>query len=128
MKGTTNGGRPTVSLYHCLKVLRVLHGAFVESKMGEGLRDLWCFRAEGRLSTSPVPMDAGHRSANTLTKMETTALTESGGDPLYSGAPCGSAMAMTPPLLNVTALTEDGKGHARQVPVCVRIQKGKNWA
>lgn len=69
-----------------------------------------------------------HRIASTLTKMGTTVLTESGGDPLYLGAPCGSAMAMMLPVLNVTALTEGGKGHARQVPVGVRAQEGKHWA
>jgi|GEM_PF-2845585 len=31
-----------------------------------------------------------------------------GPQPLYSGASCGSAMAMTPPVLNAAALTESG--------------------
>jgi hypothetical protein len=72
MGGTTGGGRPTISLYHCLKVLWVLHGAFVDSKMGEGLRDLWCLRAQSRLSTSLVPIDAGHRVTSGLTEIEYT--------------------------------------------------------
>jgi len=76
-----------------------------------------------RSTTSPVPIDAGHRIASEVTETEytdcgryknyyyaVTAVNENGeSDPSNedrASEPCGSAAAMTLPVLNVTALTE----------------------
>jgi RHS repeat-associated protein len=78
-----------------------------------------------RNSSSPVPIDAGHRIASGLTETEytdcgryknyyyaVTAVNENGeSDPSNedrASEPCGSAMAMTLPVLNAAALTESG--------------------
>jgi len=78
-----------------------------------------------RSSTSPVPIDAGNRIASGLTETAytdcgryknyyyaVTAVNEEGeSDPsneAQASEPCGSAMAMTLPVLNAAALTERG--------------------
>ena len=78
-----------------------------------------------RSTTSPVPIDAGHRVTSGITETNytdcgnvnnryyaVTAVNENGeSDPSNedrASEPCGSAMAMTLPVLNATALTESG--------------------
>jgi RHS repeat-associated protein len=78
-----------------------------------------------RNSSSPVPIDAGHRIASGVTETEytdcgryknyyyaVTAVNEEGeSDPsneAQASEPCGSAMAVTLPVLNAAALTESG--------------------
>ena len=78
-----------------------------------------------RNSSSPVPIDAGHRIASGVTESEytdcgrhknlyyaVTAVNEEGeSDPsneAQASEPCGAAAAMTLPVLNATALTESG--------------------
>jgi hypothetical protein len=78
-----------------------------------------------RSTTSPVPIDAGHLVTSGITETNytdcgnvnnryyaVTAVNESGeSDPSNedrASEPCGSAMAMTLPVLNAAALTESG--------------------
>ena len=78
-----------------------------------------------RNSSSPVPIDAGHRITSGLTETvytdcgryknhyyAVTAVNENGesapSNEAQASEPCGSAMAMTLPVLNAAALTERG--------------------